>query len=867
MSYNLPRTIPSSNNSDRIKTVFNQDTFNQQRNFNDSNTNTFIQNGGNIIENKVSRTLSNRNIYNNNNDLNPQVINPIVYESKFNDLEAKLITLEQANQILLNRLNENERNFDVQIKELQLRATEERENRYKSDKTISIINDQNNLSSNDLKLKINMLQETLKKGETSNDQIRKKESENFNNMINQLSDKIHNTVKLEVEARYKADLENQTISNGITDKFNMEIMNLKKEFEEILNSNKIEIQNVSKECSERTHNVSKYIDQQIQEAIFGKGSSQENLKNFVNKLTDQIKNNLISQNNQNQIFQNRLNGIENYMRQMREELYSFITQVESRLVAKMKDVKLYTEVNIKKNNDHVFNYLKDLSTKTDSNIQFLAGQIIDTRMRINEKFEVMENNNREHFRSLISDLESVCNRIYKYEALLKDYDINYKSLDIKIQKDLATLKSEFGVHTVNERMIHTIENDMMQTQINDLINGVNQLNKNMNDGMEEIKKTAENNFNSLNVNINKVKDDLINTNEKNLDVFKGFEKTDQNIEIAQIMNEMINKVEENYLLEHMQNSKNVENEHTTKIMTIFTKINDNKDNIEKLRTEHENKLQELNNQYSQLFTNFETNESNRNKDMKNIQKQQIENVVQQTMEKMITNVEMIVERENLTKQNEKKLLNSIKKIEDKLNDFSTTNNNQITEINDSIKKFKKDTKNQIKNLNTNELEISNTMNQMLNNIEFEHIYDLLKSGNLFVKKEEKVEKKESFDEKYSEIIENKIKKALEDVKNDNENIWKQIVKSTEKLNAPADIDQIIKDVPPVVIPINESYKRVLELDYFEDTNPVPLVPDLNVQLKQVLKNISENDSKNSTFNNNNKNSKPKINQNENAEVL
>ena len=867
MSYNLPRTVPSSNNSDRIKTVFNQDTFNQQRNFNDSNTNTFIQNGGNIIENKVSRTLSNRNIYNNNNDLNPQVINPIVYESKFNDLEAKLITLEQANQILLNRLNENERNFDVQIKELQLRATEERENRYKSDKTISIINDQNNLSSNDLKLKINMLQETLKKGETSNDQIRKKESENFNNMINQLSDKIHNTVKLEVEARYKADLENQTISNGITDKFNMEIMNLKKEFEEILNSNKIEIQNVSKECSERTHNVSKYIDQQIQEAIFGKGSSQENLKNFVNKLTDQIKNNLISQNNQNQIFQNRLNGIENYMRQMREELYSFITQVESRLVAKMKDVKLYTEVNIKKNNDHVFNYLKDLSTKTDSNIQFLAGQIIDTRMRINEKFEVMENNNREHFRSLISDLESVCNRIYKYEALLKDYDINYKSLDIKIQKDLATLKSEFGVHTVNERMIHTIENDMMQTQINDLINGVNQLNKNLNDGMEEIKKTAENNFNSLNVNINKVKDDLINTNEKNLDVFKGFEKTDQNIEIAQIMNEMINKVEENYLLEHMQNSKNVENEHTTKIMTIFTKINDNKDNIEKLRTEHENKLQELNNQYSQLFTNFETNESNRNKDMKNMQKQQIENVVQQTMEKMISNVEMIVERENLTKQNEKKLLNSIKKIEDKLNDFSTTNNNQITEINDSIKKFKKDTKNQIKNLNTNELEISNTMNQMLNNIEFEHIYDLLKSGNLFVKKEEKVEKKESFDEKYSEIIENKIKKALEDVKNDNENIWKQIVKSTEKLNAPADIDQIIKDVPPVVIPINESYKRVLELDYFEDTNPVPLVPDLNVQLKQVLKNISENDSKNSTFNNNNKNSKPKINQNENAEVL
>ena len=876
MSYNLPRLAPTPNNSDAIKNIFNQDTYNQ-RNTNGLNTNTFIQNGGNIIDNKKSRTLSNKNIYINNNELSPQVINPIVYESKFNDLEAKLITLEQANQILLNRLNDNERNFEVQIKELQLRAVEERENRFKSDKTISIINDQNNLSSNDLKLKINMLQETLEKGELSNDQIRKQQLENINNMINQLTDRIQESVKLEVEARYKADLENQNYSNGITDKFNMEIMNLKKEFEEILNSNKIEIQNISKECSERTHNVSKYIDQQIQEAVFGKGSSQENLKNFVNKLTDQIKNNLIAQNNQNQIFENRFNGIENYMRQMREELYSFITEVESRLVSRMKDVKLYTEVNIQKNNEHVFSYLKDLSTKTDNNIQFLAGQIIDTRMRINDKFEVMENNNREHFRSLISDLESVCNRIYKYEALLKDYDINYKTLNIQLQKDLATLRSEFGVHIVNERMIHTIENDMMQTQINDLINGVNQLNKNLNDGMEEVKKTAENNFNILNNNINKVNNDLNNANEKNLNMFEDFEQTNKNIEVAQIMNEMLTKVEENYLLGQMQKSKNVENEHTTKIMTIFTKIDENRDSIDKLRTDHDNKLQELNNQYTQLFTNFETNETNMNKNFKNIQKQQyereIKNLVEQTMEKMVSNVEMIYERENITKQCDQKLSKSLKKIEDKLNEYSTTNNDQITEINNSIKKFKKDTKNQIKNLNIDELEISNAMNQILNNVEFEHIYDLLKSGNLNAKKE-KPEKnqKESFDEKYSEIIENKIKKALEDVKNDNENIWKQIVKSTEKLNAPADIDKIIKDVPPVVIPINESYKRILELDYFEDSNPVPLVPDLNEQLKQVLRNISENsknDSKNSTLiNNNNKiNTKSRTNKNENAELI
>jgi hypothetical protein len=79
-------------------------------------------------------------------------------------------------------------------------------------------------------------------------------------------------------------------------------------------------------------------------------------------------------------------------------------------------------------------------------------------------------------------------------------------------------------------------------------------------------------------------------------------------------------------------------------------------------------------------------------------------------------------------------------------------------------------------------------------------------------------------------------------------MWKQVVKSTEKLNAPADIDKIIKEVPPVVIPINESYRRILEVDYYEDSNPIPLVPDLNVQLKQVLKNISDNSRNNSKNN-------------------
>ena len=92
-------------------------------------------------------------------------------------------------------------------------------------------------------------------------------------------------------------------------------------------------------------------------------------------------------------------------------------------------------------------------------------------------------------------------------------------------------------------------------------------------------------------------------------------------------------------------------------------------------------------------------------------------------------------------------------------------------------------------------------------------------------------------------------------------MWKQGVESTQKLDAPADIEKIIKEVPPVVIPIKDSYRRILEVDYYGDSNSIPLVPDLNVQLKQILKNISDNSR------NNSKNNTLANNKNENAELI
>ena len=90
-----------------------------------------------------------------------QGINAVVLETKFNELQSKLSVLEEANSILLSRLNNTERNFSMQIQELQLLRNEDKDDKAKSQKILSILHDQTNLANSDLNMKINMIQEVI----------------------------------------------------------------------------------------------------------------------------------------------------------------------------------------------------------------------------------------------------------------------------------------------------------------------------------------------------------------------------------------------------------------------------------------------------------------------------------------------------------------------------------------------------------------------------------------------------------------------------------------------------------------------------------------------------------------------------------
>lgn len=818
----LPRI--SAHNSDGFKSTLQTPSL--------TTNDSFKQNGADVI----------LPVINGNTPSTPnKKLNAVVYESKLNEFEAKLAILEEANSILLSRLNNSERNIAMQIKELQLKNNEDRDNRFKSEKMISMLSDQSNLNNNDLSMKINMIQEVIEKDEKWKMQQRERDIEMYKNLINKLTEKVSETVKMEIEARFKADLDNKIYAQALTNKFDNEIDRIKKDVEDIVVQTRQDIQNISKECSERTHNVSKYIDQQISDAIFGKGSSSDVLKNFVIKLTDQIKTNLISQNTQNEIYEMRIGKIENYLNQIKEDTYSFIAKVEERLINKMKDLKLFTELNIKKSHDFLNTSIAELASNTDYNIDFLSNQLIDTRLKVNQNFEMLKTESNKRFNVVCEDLEEMSKRIYLYEDILKQYDTENENIKSQLKTNIASIQTAVDVQIVNERLIHSIENQMLVDDINNIKMAIANSNNNVAENMTEMNKNAQTNFNNLVERINYLQEMLTTVAEKNLSMIEELQKGSDKIEVKQILNEMLFRTESSFIIDQIQKSKEIEFEHTNNIKSAIMSINSNRGEINSLKSQLSilgSSLDDSGANLSGLLTQLQLMQENEMKDG-----------VLKVMDNMLNNIESITNREmadSLSKDNEKRFLEALHKLETRFNNHTNMSESEFNKINEEISKLEKGNNKSLPPADTSEMEIKCTLQQMLNNVEFTNIYSYLGSlGDRPTPATPQVRDNLNSTrppEDYNDVIDNKINNALEKVKQENMNMWVNAVQLSQKATEPGEIRKIIKEIPPVIIPMSESLKRILDVDYTTDQTPKPLVPALQDEYKKAAQNNDMNNT-------------------------
>ena len=807
-----------------------------------STKNIFKSNGDNIIFKDHSLFTSPNNHISEKKDSSNDLYS---LESKINSLEYKIILLEQRNETLYAKLNSNEENFDMKIKNLEKNNLEGKKNLKKAENNIAILNKMNNDNSNEIKKKFSFIHSNIEKNEEYKNEQRKIDIELQKNILNTITEKIKETIKAEVDARFKADLENKILNENLFKNTENEIIKIKKEIEEI-NTNMIsKIKSLSKECSERAHNVSKYTDQQITKAIFGKSEVLENVKKYMEQFVIKVKNNIKNQNAQNKLFDERLKDAEKHFEKSKNDNYGYLLDVEKRFEKKMTTLKKYFEINMKKHDNFLDSNMKNFAIGIDKNFNFISNLIIDMRQKENETFKTFQKKSDEKFKSLVTDLNNICERIYQYENSLNVFDKQNDLLIRNIAQSLNAIKTRLDVYKVNQKILYTIENNLMQEQVTFLQKGLESTNMQLISNVNKLQENSQNSTSTLMLEIERHQK-IIDMNHKSANKrFLYIENKQDENEVNQIMNEMLNNIENINLINSLQNSKTSEYQINKIIQRQQNEIEIlNKENItSKQKNEQLNtKINDIENKFDNSYNNLSQDLTKVIQEQKYAKEIEISEAVSLCMNNMLTNIENQMTKDkmdDLAKFDFTKMTFNLDNLNDKIKSIKTStksNSDEISDIKLSMQSLEdKVIKNMASN-NNSDLNIKIAMNQMLNNVEFNNIYSLLNNN-----KAQNVDFSEDLKQKCSEIADNKIKTELEKFKIENENLWKKAVEANEKLNKPGEIQQIIDQVPPTVLPINDSAKRIMDVDYFNGQNENPKVPALDDKLKLIEGEVNNND--------------------------
>ena len=858
----------------------------------DKNKNRLFQNQELDLEltnpsNDIKLPLTSKNIFKNNGGnimFNPMFTSPnstkkekehitdlFNLETKINSLESKLFMLEQTNENLKQKINNNEQNFELKIKKLEKNNFEEKKNLKKAENNLALLSKLNNDNNIELKKKLSFIHNNIQKEEENKNEQRKFDMEIQKNFLNNIAEKLKETIKLEIDERFKADIENKIYNENMYKNTEGEFNKIKKEIEDINNNILSKIKLLSKECSERSHNVSKYIDNQITNALLGKNDILDNIKKYMEQLILQVKNNISTQNEQNKLFDSRLKEIEVHLEKNKNDNYGYMSEVENRFDKKFKNLKNYFELNIKKHDYFLDNLMKNFAFSVDKNFNFISNIIVDIRQKENETFIKFSKKSDEKFNSIVNDLEKICERIYQYENSLNVFDKQNNLLKKNISESLISVKTRLDVHRVHQKILYTVENNFMQDQVTFLQKKLESTNNDLITNINLLQQNSNNSINNLVENLEKIKNNVEKNELYNKKKIQNLENRNEENDVKQVMEEIMNNIENINLINSLQNSKSSEytiNKLIQEQQTEINKLNTNTQLNQQKNNELNIKLNNLEKNINKTNSNIEQNLNQILEYQNNAKEIEITDAVNNIMNKMISNIETELTKEkmdDLSKFDLTQMSNNLSTLSDKINlvDNSTkANSEQISDIQLSLKNIEQKTLNSIKNSKNSDLNIKLAMNQMLNNVEFNNIYSLLKSE----KNVKNFEYNDEFRQKCGEIVDNKIQVELEKIKIENENLWKKAIEANEKLNKPGEIKEIIDNVPATVIPLNDSAKRIMDVDYYNGSNDNPKVNNLDEKLNlinekdkdkdknkenEIEDNAKKNEEKNESNNNEN----------------
>jgi len=775
--------------------------------------NTDNESSNNILEspneerNLILPILTQEN--NNNFDMSK---NPLLLNSKLTELEAKYLSLEKNYENILNKISSNEKKIFLLQNNINNNINNNNNLLSKTDKRISsaIEQDKFDRQFTVLNNKIKYLEEMLKSDQEIRAQEKQKELDFTKNIFNKINSSLTNTIQMEVEQRFKADLLQKNSNMKEIDLLQNQINGIKLQCEQIQSNFLKKLEENNNECSERNQNLAKYVDVRLDDQNLKKDSRE--LKKFVEKLTEQIKNNMNNQKIENDLCNKKIANSEKKLDNSIKEIYDFLGKIELRTINKIKNLKKYFDINLLTNNNLNEKNITKIVKQFEKNFIFFYEELISTRHYSNLEFQNLRKQIIFHNQAIVTDMEN----LIKHQEQLENIVLNkFKEIELikkSVFKETSNLESKVNTYLTNEKIFRDVEHNLIKSEIANVSNSMNNTNEAV--------------FSSLN---------KILTENNKIQEFtkKKFGEIDKNI--------LVHKTHINELRANVYDTvtKLLLNEITQKAIeeSFFQEISKLK-LFEKSIISNRNEIRKLNDRIVDAFKSLGGISQQGTKINDMLVEKEIRDDVEKMMARMVEECIMAEAKEENNrniKRLEYKFQENLKQQEKQNNEFK----NNIEQIGKNGEILVKDLEKRINTSLTNS-NIDKSVMQMITNTDIDNLYDLINNVKS-IKSEAKLENQnleqvfkliEQNNEvtkkalaNYTDILDNKVNNILEKLKQDNINMWENSISLGQKINTPEEIKKLIQEVPPVISPLDETLQKIMDLN-FKHPEPKPFIPDL-----------------------------------------
>ena len=650
---------------------------------------------------------------------------------------------------------------------------------------------------------------------------RERDLDLYKTLINTMTEKVSETVKLEIEARFQADMDNKSLAQTIAQKLMNEIDQIKRDVDKNIKETKDTLKDNNHECSDRAHNLSKYIDQQVSGNNEHLVKKYENIKTLLSKLTDQLKSHIVFHDDQLKNIQGRFKMDGDHSSNLKDELFNYTTGIEDRFQKKFKELGNYLETTWKANITVINERVDQLANKADKNFIVLTQELVDTRKVFANRIDEIDNIQNLQFKTVVEDLENLSAKDKNFEILFGKFEKDNLNLNKKIEMNIADIVGKINIWQTNDKVAKNVAHQELIGEIEKVRDDLIQFSQHVQQNMQDLMKNFEITYLSLFEKSKETIEQMNKMSENNFAVFSEFDKnveslTDQTnkTEINNLMMSMLGKVEELNIIEFIDSVK--------------------KDNLQ-LSDNLNSKIEILENQLKEI-------------EIKNIMDDMINKVEKSSIENQLQN--------SGNEENEKQLISNISKLDKKLkesdknieelkkeiHDIANNMNNNINKKLSGMKNDDNDDDNNKQNILFQQIESKMVVDEILTKLEIDNIYSLLKNIqtddssndiasklNLFTDRLTKIDKeftettnttKKVLNE-YNSVIDSKVNSVMEKLKKENLDMWTNSLEISKKVSTPDDIKKILKNIPPVIIPRAESKKMIKELESTIEQNPRP----------------------------------------------